>query len=108
MTIGALVAIFVLLSRIGSPEELWNTLRDASWGFVVLAIVASLATNVAFAVAFLGTVPSRIGFWPTVWLQVAMGFSNVALPAGAESVVQVRFLQKQGLDLASRSPSAGC
>ena len=101
MTIGALVAIFVLLSRIGSPEELWNTLRDASWGFVVLAIVASLATNVAFAVAFLGTVPSRIGFWPVVWLQVAMGFSNVALPAGAESVVQVRFLQKQGLDLAS-------
>ena len=51
--------------------------------------------------AFLGTVPTRIGFWPAVWLQVAMGFSNVALPAGAESVVQVRFLQKQGLDLAS-------
>jgi len=101
MTLGALVAIAVLLSRIGSPQELWNTIKDASWGYVVLAIVATLATNVAFAVAFLGTVPTRIAFGAAVWLQVAMGFSNVALPAGAESVVQVRFLQKQGLDLAS-------
>ena len=30
-----------------------------------------------------------------------MGFSNVTLPAGAESAVQVRFLQKRGVDLAS-------
>ncbi len=101
MTIGALVAIFVLLSRVGSPAALWDTLRDATWGYVALAILAALATNVAFAIAFLGTVPSRIAFWPAVLLQVAMGFSNVALPAGAESVVQIRFLQKQGLDLAS-------
>jgi glycosyltransferase 2 family protein len=101
MTIGALVALFVLLGRIGSPSELWDTLRQATWGWVLLAVVAALATNVAFAVAFLGTVPQRMGFWPAVWLQVAMGFSNVALPAGAESAVQVRFLQRQGLDLAS-------
>jgi undecaprenyl-diphosphatase len=101
MTIGALVAIFVLLGRIGSPAELWNTIRDATWGYVLLAILAALATNVAFAVAFVGTVPSRISFQAAVWLQVAMGFSNVALPAGAESAVQVRFLQKQGLDTAS-------
>ncbi len=101
MTIGALVAVFVLLNRIGSPSELWDTLRAATWWYVALAILAALATNLAFAVAFVGTVPTRIAFSPVIWLQVAMGFSNVALPAGAESAVQVRFLQKQGLDLAS-------
>jgi len=69
--------------------------------YVALAIFAAFATNIAFALAFLGTVPDRLAFAPVVWLQVAMGFSNVALPAGAETAVQVRFLQKQGLDLAS-------
>ena len=101
MAIGTLVALFALLSRIGDPETFWQTIRDATWGWVVLALVAALLTNVAFAIAFLGTVPIRFDFWPVVWLQTAMGFSNVALPSGAESAVQVRFLQKHGLDLAS-------
>jgi tRNA A-37 threonylcarbamoyl transferase component Bud32 len=101
MTIGTLVAVFALLSRVGDPATFWDTMRDASWGYVALAFVAALLTNLAFSIAFLGTVPTRVAFWPVVWLQTAMGFSNVALPAGAESAVQVRFLQKQGLDLAS-------
>ena len=101
MVIGTLVGIAILFNQIGDPGTLWATLRRAEWFFVVLAIIAALATNISFTLAFLGTVPDRIAFWSVVWLQVAMGFSNVALPAGAETAVQVRFLQKQGLDLAS-------
>jgi undecaprenyl-diphosphatase len=101
MVIGTLVGVAVLFNQIGDPGTLWATLREAEWIYVVLAIVAALATNVAFALAFVGTVPDQLAFAPVVWLQVAMGFSNIALPAGAETAVQVRFLQKQGLDLAS-------
>ncbi len=101
MVIGTLVGIAILFNQVGDPGTLWATLREADWVFVLLAIVAAFATNVAFALAFLGTVPDQLPFAPVVWLQVAMGFSNVALPAGAETAVQVRFLQKQGLDLAS-------
>jgi glycosyltransferase 2 family protein len=101
MVIGTLVGIAILFNQIGDPGTLWATLREADRVFVVVAIVAAFATNVAFALAFLGTVPDQLAFAPVFWLQVAMGFSNVALPAGAETAVQVRFLQKQGLDLAS-------
>ena len=101
MVVGALAAIVIILVRIGNPAELWDTVRGANWAWVTLALGASLLTSVPFAVAFIGTVPTPIAFGPAVWLQVAMGFSNVTLPAGAESAVQVRFLQKQGVDLAS-------
>ena len=101
MAVGGLAAVVIIFLRIGDPAELWSTLQDATWGWVLLALVASLLTSVPFAVAFIGTVPHDIAFWSAVELQVAMGFSNVTLPAGAESVVQVRFLQKHGVDLAS-------
>ncbi len=101
MLVGALVAVVIILVRIGNPAELWNTIRGANWAWVMVALAASLLTSVPFAVAFIGTVPTPMAFGPAVWLQVAMGFSNVTLPAGAESAVQVRFLQKQGVDLAS-------
>jgi uncharacterized membrane protein YbhN (UPF0104 family) len=101
MAAGGLAAVLIIFLRIGDPAELWDTLQDANWWWVTLALVASLVTSVPFAVAFIGTVPHEIRFVSAVELQVAMGFSNVTLPAGAESAVQVRFLQKQGVDLAS-------
>ena len=101
MGLGGLAAVVIILLRIGDPAELWHTLQHATWGWLVLALVVSLLTSIPFAVAFIGTVPHEVPFWSAVELQVAMGFSNVTLPAGAESAVQVRFLQKRGVDLAS-------
>jgi len=101
MAAGGLAAVVIIFLRIGDPAELWTTLQHANWWWLVLALVASLLTSVPFAIAFIGTVPQHVAFWSAVELQVAMGFSNVTLPAGAESAVQVRFLQKQGVDLAS-------
>jgi undecaprenyl-diphosphatase len=98
---GGLAAVVIIFLKIGDPAELWATLRQADWAWVTLALVVSLLTSVPFAVAFIGTVPHKIPFWGAVELQVAMGFSNVTLPAGAESAVQVRYLQKRGVDLAS-------
>jgi undecaprenyl-diphosphatase len=101
MAVGGLAAVVIIFLRIGDPAELWKTLQDANWWWLLLALTASLLTSIPFAVAFIGTVPHHVRFWSAVELQIAMGFSNVTLPAGAESAVQVRFLQKQGVDLAS-------
>ncbi len=101
MAVGGLAAVVIIFLRIGSPADLWDTVYRGQWGWATLALVLSLLTSIPFAVAFIGTVPHPLAFWPVVGLQVAMGFSNVTLPAGAESAVQVRYLQKHGVDLAS-------
>ncbi|HEX5588270.1 MAG TPA: lysylphosphatidylglycerol synthase domain-containing protein [Acidimicrobiia bacterium] len=101
MAVGALVAVTILLSRVGDPVEFWESIRDANWWYVALAFVLGIGTDVAFAVAFLGTVPVRLALWPTIELQSSMSFSNLAVPVAADTAIQVRFLQKNGLDLSS-------
>ena len=64
-------------------------------------------TDVAFGITFLGNVPIRIPVWPSVELQSAMSFSNLAVPVAADTAIQVRFLQKQGLDLPSAVATGG-
>jgi undecaprenyl-diphosphatase len=55
----------------------------------------------------MGTVPIRLPLWPTTELQVAMSFSNLAIPAIGGLGVQVRFLQKEGVDLPSAVAAGG-
>jgi undecaprenyl-diphosphatase len=107
MAVGALVGVGVLLSRVGDPEVFWNTVKDANWWFVVLAFVLGLGTGVAFGITFLGNVPIRLPVWPSIELQSAMSFSNLAVPVAADTAMQVRFLQKNGLDLGSAVAAGG-
>jgi undecaprenyl-diphosphatase len=107
MAIGTLIAAAVLLGQVGSPQEIWDTMRDATWGYVVLALVLSLATNIPYAIALMGCVPIRLPLWPTTETQVAMSFGNLAIPAIGGIAIQIRFLQKRGLDLASAVAAGG-
>jgi len=107
MAIGSLIAVFALLSQIGSPQELWDTIKEAEWYWLVIALVLSLSTNMAYAIALAGTIPIRLPFWPTTECQVSMSFANLAVPAVGGYATQIRFLQKQGVDLASAVASGG-
>jgi undecaprenyl-diphosphatase len=107
LAVGTLVGVFGLLSQIGDPEALVHALTHARWVWLVVAFALSMATNVAYAVALFGTVPTRLPLGPTTELQVAMSFSNLAIPGVGGTAVQVRFLQKQGVDLASAVASGG-
>ena len=107
MAIGTLIAAGVLLSQVGSPQELWDTVKNADWWLVVLAVVLSLATNIPYAIALMGCVPIRLPLWPTTETQVAMSFGNLAIPAIGGIAIQIRFLQKRGLDLASAVAAGG-
>jgi glycosyltransferase 2 family protein len=107
MAVGALVGVGVLLSRVGDPVVFWDTVRNADWWFVALAFVLGLATDAAFGITFLGNVPIRLPVWPSIELQSAMSFSNLAVPVAADTALQVRFLQKNGLDLGSAVAAGG-
>jgi undecaprenyl-diphosphatase len=107
MAIGTLIAVFALLSQIGDPETFWETIKDANWWWLAAAMVISLLTNFATAVALMGTVPINLPLARTAELQLSMSFSNLAVPAVGGMAAQIRFLQKQGVDLASAVASGG-
>jgi undecaprenyl-diphosphatase len=107
MALGAFVAVGALLVDVGDPVDVVDTMRNAQWGWILLAIVVAFAANVAYAVALQGTVRTRLPLGPTTELQVAMSFSNLAIPAIGGQGMQVRFLQKLGVDLASAVAAGG-
>ena len=70
-------------------------------------MIISLLTNFATAIALMGTVPINLPLIRTAELQLSMSFSNLAVPAIGGMAAQIRFLQKQGVDLASAVASGG-
>jgi undecaprenyl-diphosphatase len=107
MAVGALLAVGFLLSRVGDPAEFWATIKDANWWYILLAIVLGFGTDAAFGITFLGNVPIRLPVWESIELQSAMSFSNLAVPVAADTAMQIRFLQRNGLDLSSAVAAGG-
>jgi len=107
LAIGTLVAVAVLLGDVGDPAHVWATVRGAEWSWLLVALVLSLASNVGYAIALQGTVPVRLPLGPTTELELAMSFSNLAVPAIGGTGMQVRFLQKMGVDLSSAVAAGG-
>src|SRR5262245_2792229 len=107
MAVGTLIAVGALLSQTGDPEEFYNTIKDADWAWLGAALLVSLLTNFATAISLFGTVPIKLPLVRTAELQLSMSFSNLAVPAVGGMAAQIRFLQKQGLDLASAVASGG-
>ncbi len=107
MAVGTLVAVGVLLGDIGDPTNVWATVRHADGTWILLALVLSFASNVGFALGLQGTVRVSLPLWPTTELQVAMSFSNLAVPGIGGMGMQVRYLQRQGVDLSSAIAAGG-
>jgi glycosyltransferase 2 family protein len=107
MALGALVAIAVLLYDVGDPEAVWVTVRSAEWSWIAVACFFSLVSNIGFAIGLMGTVPRRLPLWPTTEVQIAMSFSNLAIPAIGGQGMQIRYLQRMGVDLSSAVAAGG-
>jgi uncharacterized membrane protein YbhN (UPF0104 family) len=107
MAVGSLLAVAALLGQVGSPAQIWDTLKTAQWAWVVIAFALSMANTLPFAVAFMGTIAMRLPLWRTTELQSAVYFSNIAVPGVGGAVVQIRYLQKQGAGLAEAVAAGG-
>ena len=107
MAVGTLFAAAALLGQVGSPTEIWNTLSTGNSAWLVAAFVVSMSTNLAFAVGLMGTIRLRLPLWATTEAQLAMSFSNLAIPVVGGSALQIRFLQRQGADLGEAVAAGG-
>jgi uncharacterized membrane protein YbhN (UPF0104 family) len=106
LAVGTLVGVGALLSAVGDPNTLAKAIVRARPLPLAVAFGLILLTNVGFALALAGSIKRRIPFWPNVKLQIAGVFSNLALPFGSQAL-QVRFLQKQGVDGATAVAAGG-
>lgn len=107
MATSGVIAVAVLLSRVGNPVTFWDSIRGANWLYLLLAVVLGLVADAAFAIAFLGSVPIRLPLWSTLELQASMEYTNLAIPVAGDTAIQVRYLQKNGMDLTSAVATGG-
>ncbi|MFN8027660.1 MAG: lysylphosphatidylglycerol synthase transmembrane domain-containing protein [Acidimicrobiia bacterium] len=93
-------ALWVILAQVGSLSDLWATLKTAQLPWAALGFTASTSTAVAFALVTLGSVPDAIPLVPATMLQMAISFANmVAATSVSSTVMNIRFLQKQGVEV---------
>jgi undecaprenyl-diphosphatase len=102
------IAFYVLIPQLADVSGVWSSLKDADWTWGLYAIGASVLTYVAATIGLLGAVPGRIPVFGTFAAQLAGSFVNRITPARVGGIAtNVRFLQKQGIDLAVASSSIG-
>jgi len=108
MFVSLAIAFYVLIPQLADVSGVWSKLRAADWTWALYALVASALTYVGAAIGLLGAVPGRIPFIGTIGTQLAGSFINRIVPARVGGIAtNVRFLQKQGLDLPVASSSVG-
>jgi uncharacterized membrane protein YbhN (UPF0104 family) len=107
LAVSSLVAVGVLLNAIGSPSRVVDALGRAQWGWVAAALAVSLLTNIPYAVALKGTVSMPIPLRPTTELELATTYMNVVVPVLGGTVLQVRFLQRHGVELPAAIAAGG-
>jgi len=107
MVIGIFVALAAIMSQVGSPEELWDTITSASWEWMLLGLVVSMCVSFPAALALMGSVLHPLPLGRTSELQLSVRFINLAAPTIGGLATQIRYLQKQGVDLASAVAAGG-
>jgi uncharacterized membrane protein YbhN (UPF0104 family)/tRNA A-37 threonylcarbamoyl transferase component Bud32 len=106
MIVGVLFALWVILGQIGSISDLIDTLKGADWAWVLLCALLTQITQVSYAFTTIGSVDEHVPLGPAVLMQYAVAFTNMVLPTGAAStVMNIRFLQKQGCEIAVATSS---
>jgi uncharacterized protein (TIRG00374 family) len=100
MAVLTFVGVYALLGQLGSFELLRDELRRAHWGWILVALLLSAATNLPYAMAYVGSSTARLPFGRTVELQAAGSFTNLIAPNGlGTAAINARFLQVRGVPL---------
>jgi uncharacterized membrane protein YbhN (UPF0104 family) len=95
-------AINAVLGQIGSFRDIGAALARAQWSWVIVALVCCALTFPVSAVGVRAGLGSRLDLGQVTALQLSSKFANLVTPAGIGSTaLNVRFMQRQGVDAAS-------
>ena len=94
------IATYTLIAVFGDldVQELADELRDASWWWLVLALVLAQLPRVPAAMSTMGSIAHPLPYGPLLALQFAICYVNLAIPSTAARVaINVRFFQRFGV-----------
>ena len=103
-----LAAVFYfLIPQFADLPGIVTQIKDANWNWLLPILVASAGTYLAATMSTLGAVPSRLPVGPTAAAQVASSFASKVAPAGLGGMaMNVRYMQRQGVDTTVATPRA--
>ena len=102
------LAVHVLLPQVGELGRTGDAIRDANWGWLALAAVASAATYFMAAVGMQGAVATHLPLGRTAEVQLANSFANRLTPGALGGLgVSERYLERNGLDRGSAVAGVG-
>ncbi len=102
LTIAAVaLATYFLFPQLADLPGIIDQVEAANWGWTPLIILASTFTYLGAALALAGAVPNRLSAGPLLAASLGSSFASKLAPAGLGGMaLNVRFLQKQGVDRA--------
>lgn len=108
-TLVMLAAVFYfLLPQLADLPGIFREVAKADWAWLAPILLASAGTYIGATFALTGSVPGRIPIVPTAAAQVGSSFASKVAPAGLGGMaLNVRFLQRQGIDAAVATSSVG-
>ena len=95
-----LVAVtYFLLPQLADLPGIFDEIGAANWGWTPLLLLGSAMTYVAASMSLAGSIPNQLAPGPLVMASVGSSFASKLAPAGLGGMaLNVRFLQKQGVD----------
>ena len=92
------VAIF-LVPQLADLPAIIDQIQDADWSYLPWILLLSAATYVGATISISGAIPKRLPTVATFVTQLASSFTSKVAPAGLGGMaLNIRFLQKQGVD----------
>jgi uncharacterized membrane protein YbhN (UPF0104 family) len=109
VTIAVLVAVtYLLVPQLGDVPGIVDQVRGADWSWLPLILVTSALSYVGAGLSIVGAVAARLRLAPTFVTQLASSFASKLAPAGLGGMaLNVRYLQKSGVDLAVATSAVG-
>lgn len=100
--------VYFLVPQFADLPGIVQQVTDANWIWAIPAVLASVGTYLAAAIALMGATPGRLPFGSTSAAQLGTAFTSTIAPAGIGGMaLNVRFLQRQGVDSAVATSSVG-
>lgn len=93
------LATYFLFPQFADLPGIVDQVEAADWSWTPLIILASAMTYVAASASLAGAIPDRLPAGPLLTATVGSSFASKLAPAGLGGMaLNVRFLQKQGVD----------
>ena len=104
MAAATFVGFYLIVAQF-SGVDLWSSLQDAQWAWVLVAFAISFTPNFFGTISVQGTVTQPLPFVPLLAEQFANNFTGLIGGTVANTALVIRFFQKQGLAVAVAASS---